>query len=47
MEESPQESLRVKGEIYAKLGRSVEELENSQPRSIFNYDFHHWKLVKR
>ena len=46
IEEDPKLSIEKNGGIFAKVGRTVEELSTAQPRSIFSYDSHCWEAVK-
>lgn len=47
IEEDPKTSIKENGQVYAKLGRTVEELENCTTRSIFSFDNSCWETVKQ
>lgn len=46
IEEDPNVSLEKEGQVYGKLGRTVEMLDQSRVRSIFNPDSPSWENVK-
>ena len=46
IEEDPNVSFEKEGQVYGKLGRTVEMLDQSRVRSIFNPDSPSWENVK-
>ena len=46
IEEDPNVSFEKDGQVYGKLGRTVEMLDQSRVRSIFNPDSPSWENVK-
>lgn len=46
IEEDPNVSFEKDGQVYGKLGRMVEMLDQSRVRSIFNPDSPSWESVK-
>lgn len=45
IEEDPYVSFSKTGEVFGKLGRRVEELQNCAIRSIFSFDSSCWELI--
>lgn len=46
IEENPQVSFDKTGKVYGKLGRSAEEVESCETRSIFSFGSHCWEIIK-
>jgi len=47
IEEDPKISIKENGQVYAKLGRTTEELESCTIRSIFSFDNSIWEIIKQ
>lgn len=46
IEKDPKKSFEETGEVYGRLGRSVEDLKSSPMRSIFSLENYCWEAVK-